>query len=254
MRIIGGRKRGKGFAGNNSRHFVMRTVPKFNKKMAMKRKTEDVNLTGFFTAQLQTEKTEIQKVVCFCPEKHETFKGAEIMDKPFQIINAKVQPDGQGTTTIKCFKEATLLSSNRNLGFQKTYKTYKKHLDFEARQEVSRLGNIEEYQMVTVHIKVVSLSETHSEVNTQYGKKDIYSARVADSSDHKSLTIWSKEIYRQLKVDEFYVFTNLRSKMYDAGAVKDIDALGDFLLLNGPFLFVFGGHGNVSKMEHPEVL
>ena len=36
--------------------------------------------------------------------------------------------------------------------------------------------------------------------------------------------------------------------------LKDIDALGDFLLLNGPFLFVFDGHGNVSKMEHPEVL
>ncbi|KAH3865814.1 hypothetical protein DPMN_028858 [Dreissena polymorpha] len=68
---------------------------------------------------------------------------------------------------------------------------------------------------VTVHFKVVSLPETHSEVNTQYGKKDIYSARVADSSDHKSLTIWSKEMYRQLKVDEFYVLTNLRSKMYD---------------------------------------
>ncbi|KAH3851463.1 hypothetical protein DPMN_093945 [Dreissena polymorpha] len=36
--------------------------------------------------------------------------------------------------------------------------------------------------------------------------------------------------------------------------LKDIDALGDFLLLNCPFLFVFDGHGNVSKMEHPEVL
>ncbi|KAH3876075.1 hypothetical protein DPMN_039355 [Dreissena polymorpha] len=108
----------------------------------------------FFTAQFQTEKTEIQKVVCFCPEKHETCKGAEMMDKPFQIIRAKVQPDGQGTATIKCFKEATLLSSNRDLGFQKTYK---KHLDFEPRQEVIRLGNIEEYQMVILPLHFYAL-------------------------------------------------------------------------------------------------
>ncbi|KAH3856337.1 hypothetical protein DPMN_098923 [Dreissena polymorpha] len=117
MRIIGGRKHGKGFAGNNSRHFVKRTVPKFNKKMAMKRKAEDVNLTGNYYYQM------------------------------FQRGNSVV---------VK-------------LGFQKTYK---KHLDFEARQEVSRLGNIEEYQMVTVHIKVVSLPETHSEVNTHTAKAE----------------------------------------------------------------------------------
>ncbi|KAH3851462.1 hypothetical protein DPMN_093944 [Dreissena polymorpha] len=58
-----------------------------------------------------------------------------MMDKPFQIIRTKVQPDGQGTTTIKCFKEATLLSSNRDLRFQKTYV---KHLDFEPRQPIGK--------------------------------------------------------------------------------------------------------------------
>ncbi|KAH3881893.1 hypothetical protein DPMN_005820 [Dreissena polymorpha] len=126
MCIIGGRKRGKGFAGYNSRHFVKRTVPKFNKKMAMKRKAEDVTLTGNYYYQM------------------------------FQRGNSVV---------VK-------------LGFQKTYK---KHLDFEARQEVSRLGNIEEYQMV--------LEE----------------------------------------------FVNMIEKQE---LLKDIDALGDFLLLNGPFLFI----------------
>ena len=75
----------------------------------------------YFTAKFQHSKDEINRLVCFSPEKHAVLKNAENSDDPVNLVDAIMTPSSDGKTEIKLTRLTSVQTSSKKLNFSKSY-------------------------------------------------------------------------------------------------------------------------------------
>ena len=102
----------------------------------------------YFTAQIQTDKQEKRRIVCFTPGKHAMFQVASESKDVFRLNNAKITPSKDGQLEVKVFNETELIKSPKKLAFTKAYGTvFSTEGDL---QETTNLVDIKsDFQMVS---------------------------------------------------------------------------------------------------------
>jgi len=166
--------------------------------------------TNYFDMQLQTSPTECQRVVCYDPQKQNSFKQLEVTNTPVKIQGANYSPNKRNSTQM-------------DLTIKKKAKTSIKAtvLDFNIEPNFSnRLINVSDipskstYDVIDLKIKVISKNEEKQKLIVRGSPCFKTDAVVSDDTGTVRLELWENAT-DEVQRGKSYHLQNLKVKIFD---------------------------------------
>ena len=160
----------------------------------------------YFNCTLQTSATDVQRAVCFVPERKATFDALENQKSPMKISNYRTS-NKYGHQDIVIQKYTNLTAVPELQGhFQ-----YQPVADTGAPLSIASLANVAPHQLITVKGYLSQLAAVKTLVISDSEPLKKQEAFIVDQTGHIKVVLWAEHT-GQLEQGKTYLFKNLRLK------------------------------------------